>query len=180
MFGRANRWLGWMAVVIVLGVAWIALSRVPDATSLQGHAPRAGFIAPDFILRSLSGEEVRLADYRGQGVLLNFWATWCAPCRAEMPAIQQVADAYAEEGLVVLLVNRAEREGAVRGFVEQTGVTAPVLLDPEDVAADAYRIGAMPTTFFIDRSGRIQEVTIGGPMTEAHLQSRIESLVGGP
>ncbi len=128
---------------------------------------------------ALSGEPVSLQALRGQPVILNFWASWCAPCRAEMPAPRVVANRYADEGLVVLLVNQGERETTMRDFLTEMGLTLPVLLDSDLNATRLYRVQALPTTFFIDREGRIQDLTIGGPMTDAYLSSRVLSLLKG-
>ena len=138
-------------------------------------------ILTDLTLMGLSGESVSLEEFRGQPVIVNFWASWCGPCRAEMPALEQVAMRYADEGVVVLLVNQGEGERTISGFLAEVGLTLPVLLDSDLNATRLYRVQALPTTFFIDREGRIQDLTIGGPMTDAYLSSRVLSLLkGGP
>jgi len=173
-------WL--IAIIFWVSSGWIWFSRVPDgAASASQHAvAQVGFLAPDLTLMGLSGESVSLQEFRGQPVILNFWASWCAPCRAEMPALEQVATRYADEGLVVLLVNQGERKRTMSDFLAEMRLTLPVLLDRDLSATMLYRVQALPTTFFIDRDGRIQDLTIGGPMTDAYLSSRVLSLVGGP
>ncbi|HBY97074.1 MAG: TlpA family protein disulfide reductase [Ardenticatenaceae bacterium] len=178
---KSSPWLIVIALVAVLGSAWIFVSRVPDgADAVSRVAPQAGFQAPDFTLDRLGGGQTALADVQGQAVLLNFWATWCPPCRAEMPAIQRVANEYTADGLAVLLVNQGEEPGTISRYLDSIGVTAPVVLDRDGAVGLEYRVRALPTTFFIDREGIIRDVTIGGPMSEAFLRSRIEPLLGKP
>ncbi|HBY95207.1 MAG: TlpA family protein disulfide reductase [Ardenticatenaceae bacterium] len=181
MFSKPSSWLQLMLVVLVTGGAWIWWSRAPDgANAATGVAAQIGFRAPNFSLERLDGGKASLADFRGKPVLLNFWASWCGPCRAEMPAIQRVATRHADDGLVVLLINQAEDSDTIYSYLDSIGVRAPVLLDPEGAASTAYRVRALPTTFFIARDGKVQDMTIGGPMTEAYLETRIESLLRGP
>ncbi|UCC65766.1 MAG: redoxin domain-containing protein [Anaerolineae bacterium] len=172
-----------MLLLLALGVVWIALSRVPvEAASARrdrAPLPQTGFAAPDFTLHTLDGQTVRLSDLRGQAVLVNFWATWCPPCRAEMPAIQQVYDRYRDHGFTVLAVNLQERDAQVAAFADQFGLTFPILLDRSGDVFERYRVRALPSTFFIDRSGGIRNVTVGGPMTEAFIEGQVVDLVSG-
>jgi thiol-disulfide isomerase/thioredoxin len=112
--------------------------------------------APDFTLPTLSGEAIRLADLRGKVVLLNFWATWCAPCRAEMPAIDALYQRYKARGLEVLAVNLDMLSGAgVEAFLKEVAVTFRILMDPAWSTARAYRVDGLPTTYLIDRAGNV-------------------------
>ncbi len=116
--------------------------------------------APDFELMNLVGEQVSLSDYSGQKVLINFWATWCPPCRAEMPHMQEFYEDYKEEGVVILGVNMTTTEKNhlnVAPFVEEYGLTFPILLDTEGDVLAAYQLVAFPTTFVLDEKGVIQE-----------------------
>lgn len=124
-------------------------------------APVVGAPAPNFTLASLDGEAVTLADLRGQVVLLNFWATWCGPCEAEMPAIEDRYKTFRESGLTVLAVNLAEPEAEVRAFVERLGLTFTILMDPSETVFDLYRVRGYPTTFIIDRAGSIIQQRVG-------------------
>jgi len=117
--------------------------------------------APPFALRDLEGRPARLEDYRGRVVLLNFWATWCAPCREEMPAIQALARELDRQGLVVLAVNYQEGEAAVREFARETAVSVPVLLDPDGAVTRRYRVTVLPTTVLIDRQGALVGTVLG-------------------
>lgn len=181
MFAKSSRWFALMLILFVFGSAWIWYSRAPEgANAATGVAPQPGFRAPSFTSERLGGSVASLEDFRGKPLLLNFWATWCAPCRAEMPAIQRVATRYAGEGLVVLLVNQGEDPATIRQYLESIGVTAPVLLDPRFEVGDAYRVRGLPTTFFIDRYGLVRDMALGGPMSEAYLESKVESLLRVP
>lgn len=176
MLPRAHHWLLIALVVLIAGGGWIGVSRVSDSRQV-GIAPRAGFEAPDFTLRTLDDQEISLAALRDRPVLVNFWATWCEPCRAEMPAIGAISRRYEDDGLVVLLVNNRESAQRITAYLREVPVDAPVLLDADGAVHARYRVEAMPSTYFIDASGRITDVTIGGPMTEAYLRSRLDPLV---
>jgi peroxiredoxin len=174
-------WLGLMALLLALGVAWISVSRVPDEEALarteRPPAPKAGFAAPDFTLQTRDGETIALADLRGPVVLLNFWATWCPPCRAEMPAIQDVYDGYQDQGFTVLAVDVGEGDAQVASFADERGLTFPILMDGDGTVSRRYQVRAMPSTFFIDQDGIIREVTLGGPMSEGFIESQVSGLL---
>lgn len=167
-------------LVLIAAAAWMVISADPStATNGQTAAPQAGFIAPDFSLESLDGETYTLSELRGQAVLVNLWATWCPPCRAEMPAIEKIYSEYKDEGLVVLAVNMTYQDepSAVEPFIAEYGLTFPVLLDRSGVSGATYQLRSLPSSFFIDRKGVISEVVIGGPMSEALLRARVEQIL---
>lgn len=170
-----------MLFLLLLGLAWIVLNRAEAGAggSGLGPVPARGFLAPDLSLVTLGGETVSISNLHGRAVLLNFWASWCPPCRAEMPAIQAVHEEYAERGLVVLAVNATAQDSraAAESFAAEYGLTFPILLDPAGDANRIYRIGSLPTTFFIDPDGIIREMVIGGPMSAASLRVRVEALL---
>src|SRR5512147_651046 len=170
-----RRWWLLTAVILGAGLGWTWLTRVPASAAGAGQiaSPREGFPAPDFTLETPDGAEVTLAGLRGQGVILNLWASWCLPCRAEMPAIQKVYDLNRGRGLAVLGLNSTfqDREPAALQFVQDLGLTFPILLDRDGAVSRRYRLRALPTTFFIDRGGIIRSVVVGGPMSPAVLQS---------
>lgn len=116
--------------------------------------------APEFTLQKLDGEWVALSDFRGKAVLINFWATWCPPCREEMPLIQAVAEQYPQD-LVILAINAGEHEDDVRRYVEAHDFDMVFLLDPENSAATAYTVRGFPTSFFVDTEGVLQGTYIG-------------------
>ncbi|MGH2593871.1 MAG: TlpA family protein disulfide reductase [Anaerolineae bacterium] len=165
-----------IVVVAVVGGGWTWLSRAPDGLD-NVASPVAGRAAPDFTLQSAVGQSIALADLRGQVVVLNFWATWCPPCRAEMPALQEVYDARRADGLMVLAVDQNESSDLVKPFRDEFSLTFPLLLDPGYVVSHAYRIGLLPSTFFIDRGGVIRDVVFGGPMNRALIESKVAPLL---
>jgi peroxiredoxin len=177
-----QRFWHWLIVAaVVMGGAWILASRVPESTSgISGDepttAPRTGFLAPDFTLTALDGSSVRLSDLRGQPVLINFWASWCGPCRAEMPHIQTAYETHADEGLVVLGVNQLESPPTVARFVAEYGVTFPIPLDSDGKASALYQAHALPTSFFIDAEGLIRDMFIG-PMSSGLLESKLQLIL---
>ena len=168
-------------IILALGAAWIWLSVVPPGEMISRAipAPQEGFLAPEIELSTIAGETVSLSDLRGKAILLNFWATWCPPCRSEMPAMQQVFMDYEQDGFVVLAVNNLlqDHREDVEAFIFEENLTFPVLLDSTGSASSKYQVNSMPTTFFIDPAGIIREVVIGGPMSEALLRSRVDNLL---
>ncbi|NIS81147.1 MAG: redoxin domain-containing protein [Anaerolineales bacterium] len=160
----------------------MVVSAVPGLETTGGRipSPREGFLAPDFSLELLDGGTLTLSDLRGETVLVNLWATWCPPCRAEMPAIQEVFEANKDRGFEVVAVNMTfqDREAEVAAFVEQLGLSFPVALDRSGEVARLYLMRALPTTFFIDREGDIHKVIVGGPMSEITLRTTVEDLLG--
>jgi peroxiredoxin len=169
------------AIILLLGFAWILISTDSSGTSTSGliPAPQQGFLAPDFELQTTTSETVKLSDLRGQAVLVNLWATWCPPCRAEMPAIEKVYNEYKDEGLVVLAVNMTYQDtrSNIAPFVNEYSLTFPILLDESGAVGNAYQLRSLPSSFFIDREGIITEVVIGGPMAEALLRTRVEEIL---
>jgi len=167
------QWRGLMLVTLLLGLAWINLSRQPEDMTVSDRsiaAPKTGFLAPDFTLTSTDGETVKLSALRGRPVILNFWATWCPPCRAEMPAIEEAWQRYKADGLLILGVNQGESKGVVESYARQeVGTTFPLLLDQTTEVGAIYGVRALPTTVFIDAEGRIQELKVGGPLDLASI-----------
>lgn len=122
---------------------------------------RRGNIAPDFSLETLEGEVLSLSDFKGKKVFLNFWATWCPPCRAEMPDIQKFSE---DEDVVVLAINLTHTEDSlttVDTFIQDRGFTFPVLIDKNGEVAELFRVQAYPTSYMIDSNGTIQYIALG-------------------
>lgn len=120
-----------------------------------------GELAPDFELTTLNGEKVKLSDYKGQRVMLNFWATWCPPCRAEMPAMQKFQE---DKDVQVLAVNLLETESNpdnVQKFMDELNLTLTIPMDVESAVSNEYNVIAYPTTYMIDSNGRIQFIMMG-------------------
>jgi peroxiredoxin len=169
------------AAVLLLGVLWIAVSRVnPDQFISQGiQAPQEGLLAPDFSLETLEGTSVSLKDYRGRPVLINFWASWCPPCRSEMPAMEKMYREFKNTRFEILAVNvtNQDRLADVESFVDQHQLSFPIPLDRTGQISELYRINSLPTSFFVDKNGVIQKVIIGGPMREALIYRQVENLL---
>lgn len=128
----------------------------------QRAGGRAGFPAPDFVLKDLHGQARRLSDLRGKVVFLNVWATWCPPCRMEMPSMERLYQRLKRRDFVMLAVSEDEDgHDAVRPFVDQMGITFPVLLDQEGLVPQRYGVTGYPETFIIDREGQVIQHTIG-------------------
>jgi peroxiredoxin len=122
-----------------------------------------GQTAPDFTLTDTQGRKVTLSQFRGQVVILNFWATWCPPCREEMPSMEQLYRNLESKGLVMLAVNVEENgKKAVSQFLQKTPYSFPILLDGENVAQNTYGVFRFPESFIIDRNGVVVEKIIGG------------------
>ncbi|SDJ34130.1 redoxin domain-containing protein [Salimicrobium halophilum] len=142
-----------------------------DATSFE-----KGEQAPDFTLQTLGGEEVSLSDYRGTPVIINFWATWCPPCRAEMPDMEEMYQK--EDDLKILAVNMTETESsrnAVSQFVGEFNLSFPILLDRNTDVSGLYEVGPVPTSVFVDREGKVQSVILGA-MNKDLMKQRLEEM----
>lgn len=120
-----------------------------------------GGLAPNFVLKSLDGGELSLEGLRGEVVVVNFWATWCLPCRAEIPEFVDFYHDYRDRGVQVLAVNLREPEDHVRAFADKAGMDFPVLLDLSGDVANAYKVEAIPTTIVVGKSGVIRARIVG-------------------
>lgn len=179
-----RRWRTPIILGLVIGatVIWSAMTK--PASSVSEHVPgvQPGDLAPAFTLQTLDGDSITLSDLRGHPILLNMWASWCGPCKYEMPTIQKVYEEFKDRGLVVLALNLTKKDNltSVISFVEAYGLTFPILLDSDGKVEEAYQLRGLPSTFFIDRDGIIQSVVIGGPMPEDVVRTRVEGLVEQP
>jgi cytochrome c biogenesis protein CcmG, thiol:disulfide interchange protein DsbE len=178
---QSNIYIFVSIAILAAAAAWIYLSRAAPGETTSGKipAPRAGFLAPDFTLPAASGELIKLSDLRGQPILVNFWASWCGPCRAEMPAMERVYQDYRSKGLQILAVNSTIQDTTQQAsaFAGQNNLTFPILFDEQGDATRLYQVRALPTSYFIDENGVISEVVVGGPMSEALLRIRIDQIM---
>jgi peroxiredoxin len=180
----ARRW-PWIAVIGLLLVALAAWAlRDAVGTDSQGDAtptrPQVGYRAPDFTLPRLDDDEVTLSDLRGQLVVFNFCATFCQPCRAGIPDLQPAYEERKGEGLTILAVDTTfqDSESSAEQFVQDLALDLPILLDRSGDMSRSYELRAMPTTLFIDRQGIVQEVILGGPMSEQTIDQNLDQLLG--
>lgn len=180
---RAIRALLW-SLVAVMAAVWLfygggleSLTALVRPASTPISTADVGQAAPPLKLPLAGGGEVDLAQYRGKVVLLNFWATWCPPCRAEMPVFERAHQQYRERGLVVLGVDLQERDEDILAFMREVGVTFPSAVDRTGEVARQWRATGLPTTVLIDRQGVIRDVRVG-PFTDATLEERLAKLLG--
>ncbi|AMQ20871.1 TlpA disulfide reductase family protein [Geobacillus sp. JS12] len=134
--------------------------------------------APDFALRTLNGEEVRLSDFRGKKVIVNIWATWCPPCRAEMPDMQAFYEEYKNQGVEIVAVNLTKSEKnseQVTRFIETYGITFTVVLDEKGEVSQRYQAQAIPTSYVIDSEGIIRNKMIG-PMSKDWMMEQMKQI----
>ncbi|KAB2329748.1 redoxin domain-containing protein [Cytobacillus depressus] len=148
----------------VMGVAVVQAMEKDEPKSDHLTGLNVGLTAPDFELKTLEGKTVKLSDFRGKKVMLNFWATWCPPCKAEMPAMQKFNEESGDK-IVILAVN-IDPEYDVAGFAKQMNIHFPILLDEKDEVNKTYKILTIPTTFFINEKGMIAHKHLGAMTIE--------------
>jgi cytochrome c biogenesis protein CcmG, thiol:disulfide interchange protein DsbE len=179
--------------VLALGAvwaAWLVWARLTAGPAAAGWGPldsvlranaaaQIGKPAPSFTLADPNGVTYNLDDLRGQVVLVNFWATWCEPCRAEMPELDQLARDYREAGFRVLAVNVLEDGPNIRDFGEELGLDLPLLADRRGETYKAYNVQALPSSYLVDGEGVIRDVRLG-VVTRRYLESRLPGLLPTP
>ncbi len=164
-------------LVLLAGAAWITISAGTTIETGKTSAPQAGFTAPDFMLKTPEAKNTRCPGSKASRVV-NFWATWCPPCRAEMPAIEKMYREYKDQGLVVLAVNMTYQDDLEGRAICRNMVSPfPSCSKRQATVGAAYQLRSLPSSYFINRAGIIQEVVIGGPMSEALLRTRIEQIL---
>jgi peroxiredoxin len=160
--------LAWIGPVLsILSCALLAMGCAAPAS--EGNLEvgiREGQLAPDFELKDLEDQAVKLSDYRGQVVLINFWATWCSYCRTEFPDLQRAYEGNRDKGFIVLAVNVQDRKESVQAYAQELGLTFPVLLDPLGRASGPYKARGLPTSYFVDQRGVIVLKKVG-PVNES-------------
>jgi thiol-disulfide isomerase/thioredoxin len=153
---QALRFTGYCAAA-----ALAVLCLAPTARAASNAPLSTGAAAPSFQLESLEGKSVNLADYKGQVVLLNFWASWCGPCRKEMPILDQLHKQYHNKGFTLVGVNVEPDSAAAVAWLKATPVTFPILFDTESKVSSLYEVAGMPNTVIIDRKGLVRYIHRG-------------------
>jgi peroxiredoxin len=160
------------------GTGIVELPAEKNATG-RGVSTEIGRAAPDFLLKAPDGSQVRLSDLQGKPVLVNFWASWCTPCRQEMPEIVKAYDAHKGNGLVVVAVDLQENGDQINGFAREFGMEFPIVIDRNGGVADAWRIGGpvegIPSSYFLDDRGVVQARAFG-PMTADTLAQNLRTI----
>lgn len=160
-------------ILLVLGFALVYTLYTNFVASKE--LVSAGSKAPDFVLTDLNGKKQQLSDYRGKGVILNFWGTWCEPCKREMPFIDRQYQHFSSKGVTVLAVNISESNITVQNFVDQYHLTFPVMIDKDRQVLDAYGVNPLPTSFLIDKTGKVVKV-YSGQLTEGMVEKFMEQI----
>ena len=181
-----NQWNVLLSGVLLCGSIFIAATRVgppggaaasaASAAVATTPAPQADHPAPDFTLTSLDGTQVTLSKLKGQVALINIWATWCPPCRAEMPTIETVYEQYRDKGFTVLAVDLQEDPRSVAAFMSQYKLSFPALLDLDGQVSRTYQAFSLPSSFFVDKKGVIRAV-YRGPMPRSVIAGTVEQLL---
>lgn len=157
----------------------LLLAGMTITASASGLEEFTGTHTPTLVLEDLGRREHSLADYRGEVVLLNFWASWCAPCIIEMPSMQRLQEALADRPFTILAVNVGETRGTVWKFLNKVQVHFPLLLDPEGKTAANWQVDFYPSSYLIDPAGRIRYVAFGARVWDApEMIQAIEELIG--
>ncbi len=172
---RWKLWGGAAAVVVVIGLVATVVFTGADTATTSGAtgAAASGDSGVDFALPNFEGETVRLSDFRGQGVVVNYWASWCLPCLAEMPRFEEVYQRHRDK-VAFLGVNLADDRSSALAVVAKTGITYPLAIDADGVTFNAFGGYTMPTTVFISPDGEVLEL-FGGGLTAEELEARIET-----
>ena len=166
-FNQRSRLFSITALLFALASACDFASE-PDGPKGLGEGPRIGYRAPNFRLENLEGEEVSLKSFKGKVVFINFWATWCVPCKLEMPSMELLYNKYKEDGLEILAIsNDLQGITAVRPFVDEMKLTYPILIDDDFRINEQYLVRSLPTSMIVGRDGIITHILIGARNWEA-------------
>jgi len=167
--------------ILLRFVTAFACALVLDGAAAAELVPSSGAQAPPLALRDLAGRDIRLADFRGRTVIVNFWATWCAPCVKEMPSLQRLRDRLAGDGLTVIAVNYQENAARIQPFLDRMRLDLTVVRDHDGSVRDAWDVNVFPTTFVVNPNQRIALVAVGEiDWDDAQVEARIRELGGRP
>lgn len=172
-----------LAAIAIIATNFIAKENESTESKVESNQSATtgltpGAEAPDFTLTDQNGETVRLSDYRGKKVILNFWATWCPPCRAEMPHMQQFHENNPDGDVEILAVNLTSQDKgdeAIRSFIDEFGLTFQIPMDESGEVAQTYQVRTVPTTYILNTKGEIAQKIVG-PMDEQIMIDQTESI----
>ena len=164
--------------LVSIGIMFILLLNAPAASTQDFSVvpAKVDFAAPELTLEDLSGKSVSLKDHLGSVVLVNLWATWCPPCREEMPTLQSFYEKYKANGFVLIAINQEETAEVVVPFVKEFGLTFPVWLDIDYLAQRKFNTMNLPSSYVIDRNGRVRLMWIGG-ISKKNLEKYVPDLI---
>ncbi len=167
--------------ISLLSLVWMILSGfvLPRTDQHTTAAPHEGFLAPDFTLTTNEGETITLSSYKGQPVLVFFWASWCSICKSIMPDLEMVYQSTNSKGMEILAVNATQGDSlpSARAYFEENNLTYPFLLDSRGQAASAYQVRALPTSVLIAPDGTIQDIIVGSGLTKAYLEAELSTMI---
>ena len=181
----SGRYIAMMMIgvgLIAIGIMFMLIlnnrEKAASASSadLSAIPAEMDFPAPELDLVTLNGVPVSLADYRGSVVLVNLWATWCPPCRQEMPTLQAFYDRYKEDGFVLIAIDQEETREVVQPFVEEFDLTFPIWLDIDYLAQREFKTMSLPSSYVIDRNGRVKLMWIGS-ISKANLEQYVPDII---
>ncbi|MEK4485341.1 thiol-disulfide oxidoreductase ResA [Psychrobacillus sp. FSL H8-0484] len=161
-------------ILVVLTIA-IVFTVYSNLTKDKNAVLQVGDKAPDFVLVDMEGNEHKLSDYKGQGVFLNFWGTWCKPCAKEMPAMDNQFNVYKDQGVQTFAINIGESDLKVNSFANRYKLSFPIAIDRNKSVMESYNIDPLPTTFLINPEGKIEKI-IKGEMTEQDIANFMEQI----
>lgn len=166
----------WLQILILLAVVVIGGFTIGRSLFFDDQVPKEGHKAPSFALLGMDDKQHKLSDYKGKVAMINFWGTFCPPCKQEMPAIQKQYEQWKDKGLEVIGVNLGESSVTVQSFIRQNELTFPILYDPDLNIRAKYGVVQYPTTFFVNRDGEITTIKIG-EMDERFIEQTLAGML---
>ncbi|KMN36234.1 thiol-disulfide oxidoreductase ResA [Lysinibacillus sp. LK3] len=164
------------SIILIILFGAIFFTVYTTLTQDKNEVLKIGDDAPNFTLVDMHGDKHNLEEYKGKGVFLNFWGTWCKPCEREFPIIDRYYNDYKEKGIQVLAINIAESDFVVQNYIDRKGLTFPVLIDKNKSVMEAYNINPLPTTILINSEGKIEKI-ITGEMKEQDIKNYMELIL---
>lgn len=165
-----------IGLIALLAGAWAIFENVSTPESGRANMIQVGAMAPEFTAVNSAGEQVKLSDYRGKAVMINFWASWCTPCVREMPLVHQIAQDY-QNDVATLFVNVGESKGTIREFMDKQAFDFPVIIDVTGNISGMYRITGLPATMVIDKEGKFRHILLGELTEDIPLQQWLEESI---